>query len=285
MTAEVDANDVSDVARRVMSHYGRPNLMADVLAALRFAGKDPARLSPDDLSPLDEFHVRGREATLELARAAGIDGTMSVLDAGSGIGGPSRRLAQELGCRVQGIDLSDDYVAVATFLAARVGLSHLARYRQGDVQALPFRDGSFDVVWTQHVGMNVANKPAFYRELHRVAKPGGVLALYDVLAGTGGPVVFPVPWARDPETSFLASQAELRAILAASGFIVERWRDTSLEGRAWFARLAAALERGELAALGLHVLLGPIFTTMARNLGRNLEDGRVAVVEVVGRRA
>ena len=100
MTAEVDANDVSGVARRVLSHYVRPNLMADVLAGLRFAGKDPACLSPDDLSPLDEFHVRGREATLELARAAGIDGTMSVLDAGSGIGGPSRRLAQELGCRV-----------------------------------------------------------------------------------------------------------------------------------------------------------------------------------------
>ncbi len=65
---------------------------------LRAVGHRPA--------PIDEVHIRGREATLELAPSAGLDAHERVLDLGSGVGGASRCLAAEFGCRVTGIDLT-----------------------------------------------------------------------------------------------------------------------------------------------------------------------------------
>jgi|GEM_PF-4444054 len=57
----------------IQQHYTRPDLGNIILAALEQAGKDLNKLTPEDLAPIDEFHIRGREATLELARAAEID--------------------------------------------------------------------------------------------------------------------------------------------------------------------------------------------------------------------
>ena len=268
----------------VKRHYARADLAAVILKALADAGKDVEHLTPEDLAPIDEFHVRGRQATLELARAAALVAGMRVLDVGSGLGGPSRAIAREFGCRVTGVDLTDEYCRVATLLAERSGLAHLVSYRQGDALDLPFPDASFDVVWTQHVAMNIQDKAALYREMGRVLRPGGALALYDVLAGPAGPVLFPVPWARAPEPSFLVTPDELRGLLAASGFRVESWEDTTAAATAWFANLVRKIQETGPPPLGLHLVLGPDFALMARNLRRNLEEGRVLLAQVVARR-
>jgi ubiquinone/menaquinone biosynthesis C-methylase UbiE len=201
----------------IQQHYARSDLGTAILAALSEAGKDVNHLKPEDLAPVDEFHIRGRQATLELARTVGLDTTKQVLDVGSGVGGPSRCIAREFGCRVIGIDLTDEYCRVAMMLAERVALSHLVSYRQGDALNLPFPDETFDVAWTQHVAMNIPDKATMYREVHRVLKPGGVMAIYDILAGPAGQVLFPVPWARLPETSFLVTPDQLRQLLEESG--------------------------------------------------------------------
>jgi cyclopropane fatty-acyl-phospholipid synthase-like methyltransferase len=67
----------------------------------------------------------GLEATDRLARFAGIESGTNILDAGSGLGGPSRYLASTYGCRVVGVDLSPSFVAVAQLLAQRTGLNVL----------------------------------------------------------------------------------------------------------------------------------------------------------------
>ena len=161
----------SRVNEAIQTHYTRSDLANVILAALEKAGKDVSRLTPEDLAPIDEFHIRGRAATLELARAAGLDATRRVLDVGSGVGGTSRCLAKEFGCRVTGIDLTDEYCRAATILSAKIGLAELVDYRQGDATNLPFDDRSFDVVWTEHVAMNIPDKSRLYREMHRVLKP------------------------------------------------------------------------------------------------------------------
>lgn len=265
----------------VTQHYTRPDLGNAILSALAGAGKDIDRLTPEDLAPIDEFHVRGRAATLELAGAAGLDASKHVLDVGSGLGGASRCLARTFGCRVTGVDITEEYCRVATMLAARLGLSHLVSYRQGDALDLAFPDGTFDVVWTQHAAMNILDKAALYREMSRVLKPGGAVAIYDILAGPAGPVLFPVPWARGPETSFLATPEELRRLLHASGLTITTWEDTTAAARAWFSDLVERLRETGTSPLGFHVLMGPDFRVMAQNQRRNLEEGRIVLAQVV----
>ena len=273
------------VNQAIETHYTRADLGDVILAALANAGKDVNRLTPAELAPVDQFHIRGRVATLELAQAVGLDDTKRVLDVGSGVGGTARALAAEFGCRVTGIDLTDEYCRAATLLTARTGLTHLVDYRQGDATCLPFDDQSFDVVWTEHVAMNIPDKGRLYREMHRVLKPGGTLAIYDVLAGACGPVHFPVPWARTPQTSFLVSPDELRALLDEACFEVSAWVDTTEAARTWFVALAEKIAREGLPALGFHLLLGPDFREMAHNQGRNLQEGRIVLAQVVARKA
>lgn len=269
----------------IQTHYARSDLGDLILAALQKAGKDVDRLTLQDLAPVDEFHIRGRTATLELAHAAGLDATKRVLDVGSGVGGTSRCLAKEFGCRVTGIDLTEDYCRAATLLTAKTGLADLVDYRQGDATHLPFDDASFDVVWTEHVAMNIPDKSLLYREMHRVLRPGGTLAIYDVLAGPSGPVLFPVPWARTPDTSFLVRPDELRGLLEAAGFSVTDWSDTTDAARTWFVALAEKISREGLPPLGFHLLLGSDFPSMAQNQRRNLEEGRIVLAQVIATKA
>ena len=274
----------SQVNQSVQAHYTRSGLAGLILDALEKAGKDLNRLTPEDLAPIDQFHIRGRAATLELARAAKVDSTKRVLDVGSGVGGTSRCLAREFGCRVSGIDLTDEYCNAAAMLSARTGLAGLVDYRQGDATSLPFPDASFDIVWTEHVAMNIPDKPRLYTEMYRVLKPGGTLAIHDILAGPSGPVLFPVPWARTPESSFLATPDELRGLLERAGFDIENWSDTTDAARAWFVALAEKIRKEGVAPLGFHVLLGSDFPVMAQNQRRNLEEGRIVLAQIVARR-
>jgi MPBQ/MSBQ methyltransferase len=272
------------VNEAIQTHYTRSDLGNIILGALEKAGKDINRLTPEDLAPIDEFHIRGRAATLELAQAAGLDSTTRVLDVGSGVGGTSRCLAREFGCRVTGIDLTEEYCRAAAMLSAKIGLAELIDYRQGDATNLPFRDGSFDVVWTEHVAMNIPDKSRLYSEMHRVLKPGGALAIYDILAGPSGPVLFPVPWARTPDTSFLVRPDELRKLLADAGFTVSNWSDTTDAARAWFVSLAEKIRKEGFPVLGFHVLLGTDFQAMAQNQRRNLEEGRIVLAQVIAKK-
>jgi hypothetical protein len=71
--------------RSVGEHYARGDLLARTHEALRAAGKRADTLATRDLAPIDQIHARGRETTLELARLAGIEAGMRVLDVGGGL--------------------------------------------------------------------------------------------------------------------------------------------------------------------------------------------------------
>ncbi len=272
---------MAELDHSVQNHYTRPDLGEVILQALAAAGKDLENLKPEDLAPIDEFHIRGREASLELAERAGLDAGTEVLDIGSGIGGAARLLAARFGCRVTGLDLTEEYCRAATMLAEHTGLAEKVEFRQGNALDLPFEDGAFDLAWTQHAAMNIADKARLYAEARRVLKPGGKLAFYDILAGPGGGVHFPVPWARDPAYSFLVTPHELHDLLGAAGFEVLHWRDTTRLGRDWFRKRVGVMQKTGASALTFHVLLGADFPEMAKNQVRNLEENRIALIEAV----
>jgi ubiquinone/menaquinone biosynthesis C-methylase UbiE len=209
---------------------------------------------------------------------------MHVLDVGSGVGGPSRYLAAEFGCRVTGLDLTEEYCRTAQVLADRIGLGDRILYRQGNALNMPFDAESFEVAWTQHTAMNIEDKVSMYSEMWRVVKRGGLIAIYDILAGDSGPVHFPVPWAREPSISFLATPDELHDLLEEVGFEILRWRDTTDLGREWFRAMRRRIREEGAAPLGFHVLLGPDFQTMTQNMIRNLDENRIALIEVLARK-
>ena len=132
--------------------------------------------------------------------------------------------------------------------------------------------------------MNIADKTRLYKEMHRVLEPGGTLAIYDVLAGPSGPVRLPVPWARTPDTSFLVSPNELRKLLEDAEFTVTHWSDTTEAARAWFVTLAERIRKEGFPSLGFHLLLGADFKEMAQNQGRNLQEGRIVLAQIVARK-
>src|SRR5260370_21464337 len=108
----------------VVQHYGQQDLKEGLKAALGAAGLAEGRLSPSDLAPLDQFHTRGLAATVELAQAAGIKRGTTVLDIGSGLGGPSRYLAATFGCRAHGVGLTPSFADAARFPPGPASLHH-----------------------------------------------------------------------------------------------------------------------------------------------------------------
>lgn len=270
--------------RAIDRHYSRPNLTSNILAALEKAGKRLDSLTREDIYTFDEFHIRGREATRELARLAGLQKNMRVLDLGCGIGGPARTLAAEYGCRVVGVDLVEAYCRAAEFLTEKVGLGDRVEFRRGDAARLPFEDRMFDVVWLQHTSMNIEDKAGMFGEARRVLKNGGRIALNEVCAGAVSPPHFPVPWAGDPSINFLSSSDQMLQMLGGAGFEAEVWQDVSRLCLEWFKNMLAKTAvrfKGASPPLGLGLLMGKTNPEKAKNVLRNLEEDRIRVVQGV----
>jgi len=267
----------------VAVHYHKPALLNSILSALREEGKDPDNLKPQNIIGVGELHIRGHEATRELAMQMGLTHEMKVLDVGCGVGGPSRFLAAQYGCHVTGIDITEEFCKTARDLAERVRLRDHLTYRQADALDLPYKNEEFDAVWTQHVQMNIEDKPRFYAELFRVLKPGGKLGFYDIVAGEAGEPFYPVPWAADASISHLAGEAELKAHIEEAGFQVKIWQDTTAAGLIWFEeRRRRESEPGyEHSALGPELFLGLDWWDITANLYRSVAGDRVKVIEGV----
>ena len=161
---------MTDLLDDVRDHYRATGLTERLKAALTIFGPEEQRLTPRQLATLDQFHTRGLAATTELARLAGIAADMSVLDIGSGIGGPARFLAATYGCQITGVDLSEPFVDAARYLTERTGQSGQVSFQTASALELPFDDGRFDVALQQHVAMNISDRGRLYREILRVLK-------------------------------------------------------------------------------------------------------------------
>jgi SAM-dependent methyltransferase len=269
---------------RVARHYARSDLEQTILDALFASGKSLDRLTPDDLSPADEFHTGGREATAAFAEQAGFTAGQHLLDVGCAIGGASRFFAVERGCRVTGIDLTDEYVRTAAALSRRVGLDGLVSYRQANAVALPFAEATFDGAYMIHVGMNVKDKPALFAGIRRVLKRGGTFAIFDIMRAGDGELRYPVPWAASPETSFVARPAEYHRDLDAAGFEIVKERDRSgFAGRFFAEVMARAAQAGGPPPLGIHILMKDNAAQKLANVVVNLENGLIAPTEIVCR--
>lgn len=271
------------IERSVAQHYTHGALEQAILSALMASGTNLDDLRPSDLAPVDEFHIGGRRATADFAEQLDVWRGMRLLDIGCGLGGASRYFAHEHGCRVTGIDLTEEYVRVADSLARRVGLGALISYRLGSALSLPFAAGTFDGAYMLHVGMNIEDKSRLFAEVRRALKPQGVFGIYDVMRESDGELKYPVPWASSAETSFVATAAAYRRLLAAAGFEVIWERSRREFAIEFFRQMRAQAAPGGPPPLGLHILMGASSPEKVANMIGNLERGLIAPTEIVCR--
>ncbi|OBI42355.1 class I SAM-dependent methyltransferase [Mycobacterium sp. E796] len=257
----------------IQAQYSTGLSRSNIERALLSAGMDLDHLAPADLAMLEDFHTMGRIATAQLIDLAGITNDSDVLDAGSGVGGTARYVADRFGARVTAVDLTDEYCETNRWLNGLVGLGDLISVRQADVTELPFADDTFDVAISQHVQMNVADKARLYSEAHRVLKDGGRLALWDITIG-GGHLAYPLPWADEAARSHLATPDDLRAAVESAGFTVTAWNDLTDEAAAVMQAILAQPD----GPLGLHAFVTD-FRRKAENLTQALADGRLRAIQ------
>ena len=272
-----------EIEQAVAQHYAHGSLYEAILKALEAAGKDPDRLSPKDLAPVDEFHIGGRPATVAFAEQFAPQPGMRLLDVGSGLGGAARYFASEHGCQVTGIELSGEYVAVANVLAERVGLSDRVSCRQGSALALPFAPGSFDGAYMMHVGMNIEDKATLFLEVRRVLSPGGIFGIYDAMRLNAGELSYPVPWAGSAETCFIAEVATYKSQLEAQSFTVLKERNRRDFALETFAQMRARAAASGPSPLGLQIVMGVNAAAKVRNMIANVTDGLIAPTELICR--
>jgi MPBQ/MSBQ methyltransferase len=219
--------ELPTLQQRVTQHYTQAtggDVLTAVLDALKTAGTDvsgPLRYA--DMGSIDHFHGGALAATRALAQLGQLASGERVLDMGGGLGGPARTLAAEYGCRVTVVDPTEPFIEAGRALTERVGLQDAIEFFVGSSLAVPFADESYDVVWTQNASMNIADKAGLVAEQRRVLRPGGRLVFQEIFAGPGGELICPVPWARDPSTSFLVPPDQVRTLLRQAGFAEQAW--------------------------------------------------------------
>ena len=270
---------MTDWNDRIVSHYTKEGLFERIMAGLTAMGKDAGTLTLEDLKPVDEFHIGGLQATSDLLDQVEIGPETKVLDIGSGIGGPARHLASRFGAHVTGLDLTPEYVEIAERLTQMTGLS--VNFRQGSALDMPFGDHEFDLATLLHVGMNVPDKPKLFAEAARVLRPGGVFAVYDVMQIGAEHPEFPLPWAVDPEASFLEKPEAYRAAAKDAGFEQTSERERGEFAREFFAKLAASLAGSGPPPLGLGLLMGADAQVKVGNMVQGVGAGNIAPVEMI----
>ena len=208
---------MAGVIDTIQELYSQGNMLSHVLGFLETKGIDPENLSCDDLHICDQMHPRGIDATREHGQHANVRSGMHVLEVGCGIGGASRCLANELGCRVTAIDLTQECIDVARELTDRCGLGEAIEFRRVDAIDMPFDEQVFDHVWSHCVTMNIGDKRGLATEIARVLKPGGRYSCWEVALGTVGEPYYPLLWASEASSSFLATPDEMKAALEDGG--------------------------------------------------------------------
>jgi SAM-dependent methyltransferase len=265
----------------VHGYYSPNNLYDKIVHGLQELGKDISKLTLDDLQPVDEFHIRGEAATKELIALSEFTSDMHILDVGCGIGGSTRRLSDQVGCRLTGIDLSNEYIDTAQRLTQLLGMQDRVAFHAASALDLPFEDKTFDGAWSLQMNMNVEDKLSWLKEVHRVLKPGGRAVLYEVCAHTNTPLHFPVPWAQGDSMSFLVLPEAFRNVITSAGFEIAAWNDKTALAQKAFANARKPAGKPSLPVLGVYMLVGDDIQTKAYNLHRNLDEERVSLIECV----
>ena len=260
----------------IENHYKQDELYQRITDAMSASGMNFDSLTREHFSLVDEFHVMGNLGTSVLAEAIKFNSGIKVLDLGCGIGGACRFIADKYDCEVTGIDITPEYIETAQLISDKVGIKNVT-FEQASAMDLPFEKNTFDVIWTQHVQMNIEDKSSFINEAARVLKPSGKLAYFDILSKNGQGLYFPTPWAQDKSMNFLCSSAEWNELLSTAGLKVESKENITAEAIEWFKNFFETVKTHGAPVVGPNLLMGKDAPIKLQNLFKNLVEEKCEV--------
>lgn len=269
----------------IADHWGSGDIFARIMTAMAEAGMRPEDATVESMGPMDHFHARGFPATVDLADRLPAAAGQHLIDIGSGLGGPARYIASRFACNVSGIDITAPFVDAANRLSAMLKMEDQVDFQTGDGQDLPFGDEVFDGGYSQHVTMNVADRPRFFAEAARVLRPGGFFALTEHALGPKGDPHYPLPWSEDGSGAYLIPPDETVALMQQAGFtdiVVEETGPKYVRGYQRAMDLAA---KGQMPKFGIHRLMGETGPQKTVNAARNIEEGRTCPIQLFCRKA
>jgi phosphoethanolamine N-methyltransferase len=192
----------------------------------------------DFISPGGEAMAR------ELLRSMNLSPGFRVLDVGCGIGGAAFLMAEEFGCRVDGIDLSANMISRARERRTERGLEAGIGLRHGDCLQLTDSD-CYDAVYSRDVFLHIGDKGRLFKVLRRALKAGGILLFTDYCCG-------PPPWHPD-FSSYVGKRGYRLHTVGQYAAIIERAGFRNVRALDWSDRFIDLLEEelSRIPGLGL----------------------------------
>jgi ubiquinone/menaquinone biosynthesis C-methylase UbiE len=269
----------------VSEHYTHGNLLNAVKSGIEQLGKTSSSITVEDLAPLDEFHIGGRQASENFFDQLSFSAEDHLIDVGCGLGGASRFVAKKYDSKVTGIDLTPDYIETGKALCTWLGLDNLVDLQQGSALNMPFEDDVFDGGYMMHVGMNIKDKIGLYKEICRVLRSGASFGVYDVMMVKEGELIYPVPWATTTNESKVASPGQYKQAMEEAGFRVTAENNRREFALSFFEQLRKnSSNAGGPPPLGIHILMGNNSAAKIQNMIKNVSAGHIAPVELIARK-
>lgn len=271
--------------KAISDHYLHGNLLQAIEASIAKLGKTIESITVEELAPVDEFHIGGRQATENLLKQLNFSDRDHILDVGCGLGGAARFIAQRYNNRVTGIDLTEEFVETGKSLCGWVNLDKQVTLHHGSATEMPFHDELFDGAYMLHVGMNIEDKDRLFREVFRVLRPGSIFGVYDIMRIDEGGLTYPVPWATERSTSRLATPEQYQQALGNAGFEISAKNSRREFALKFFKQLREKTKAsGGPPPLGLHTLMQESTSIKINNMVDNIAAGYIAPVEIIARK-
>lgn len=163
-----------------MKLYSQVERIHKDLESVGIGRSDPVTV--DVLSQFDQLHYFGTDAVDEAIRFLSPAPEASVLDVGSGFGGPARYLAHGSGCSVTAVELQQDLDAAAAELTARCGLADRVSHVCGDIHDVPLAPGAFEGAISYLALYHIPDRARVFARLHDALAPGGRIFVEDLYA-------------------------------------------------------------------------------------------------------